>query len=151
MDFDDDQLQILATKIAIKELPEDELQILLEEEENGRIQYFDQTALHCINLIYSSEPEIIEKLQKVNNAMHSTIQNAISERKNKPWRKCLAYPHLVDDVYIAKLDALADKITMTNDEDRYLRLAAFLKDAKEQGLINDAEYENLRIAVARHI
>ena len=65
------------------------------------------------------------------------------------WRQWLTHPHLVHPTAIETLDMLAEMLAGTTwPEDRHAAVEAFLKTAKEEGLVSAQEYIRLRSALA---
>ncbi len=69
--------------------------------------------------------------------------------KGVNWRQWLTYPQLVHPAAIETLDMLAEMLEGTSwPEDRHAAVEAFLKAAKEKGIVTPQEYMRLRSAVA---
>jgi len=65
------------------------------------------------------------------------------------WKRWLTYPHLVHPTAIETMDMLAEMLAGTTwPEDRHAAVEAFLKAAKEEGLVTAQEYIRLRSALA---
>src|SRR5206468_11253029 len=65
------------------------------------------------------------------------------------WRQWLTHPHLVHPTAVETLDMLAERLAgATWPEDRHAAVEAFIKTAKEEGLVTAQEYIRLRSALA---
>ena len=68
------------------------------------------------------------------------------------WRQWLTYPHLVNPATIEAMDMLAEVLTgLSWPEDRRTAVDAFLRTAKEEGLVTPQEYMRLRSSLASEI
>ena len=68
------------------------------------------------------------------------------------WRQWLTYPHLVHSATIETMDMLAEVLTgLPWPEDRRTAVDAFLRTAKEEGLVTPQEYMRLRSSLATEI
>lgn len=75
----------------------------------------------------------------------------MEQTKTQPvnWRQWLTYPHLVHPATIETMDMLADVLAgLPWPEDRHAAVDAFLKTAREEGLVTSQEYMRLRSALA---
>jgi len=66
------------------------------------------------------------------------------------WRQWLTHPQLVHPAAIETMDMLAEMLAGTTNwpEDRHAAVEAFLKTAKEEGIVTAQEYIRLRGALA---
>ena len=66
------------------------------------------------------------------------------------WRQWLKHPQLVHPAAVETMDMLAEMLsgTATWPEDRHAAVEAFLKAAKEEGIVTAQEYIRLRGALA---
>lgn len=71
----------------------------------------------------------------------------------KNWRDCLSYPQNagweMGEEKIQMLDILLVLLPMPEEEDRYVRLAQWLRDAESQGLLRAVEHQNLRSGLGK--
>lgn len=65
------------------------------------------------------------------------------------WRQWLTYPHLVSPATVETMDMLAEVLAgLSWPEERRAAIDAFLKIAKEEGLVTPQEYMRLRSTLA---
>ncbi len=65
------------------------------------------------------------------------------------WRRWLSFPHLVHPATIETMDMLAEVLgDVSWPEDRHAAVDAFLRTAKEEGLVTAQEYMRLRSSLA---